>query len=114
MDKLKVCFSVILFGLGLVGFYTLVNSPLVLRVLLIFLGIISSLVVFRFTRYGEVFFGFVADSVLEARKVVWPSRAETIHTSVVVFVLVAILAIFLSIIDIGFTYVIQWIMGRSI
>ena len=52
-------------------------------------------------------------SVVEARKVVWPTRKETIQTTMVVFVLVVIMAAFLAVVDIGFAYMVQWLMGRS-
>jgi preprotein translocase subunit SecE len=45
--------------------------------------------------------------------VVWPTRKETTQTTMVVFVLVVIMAAFLAVVDIGFAFMVQWLMGRG-
>jgi preprotein translocase subunit SecE len=65
------------------------------------------------TAYGQTAFGFIGESVNEAKRVVWPTRKETIQTAVAVFILVMVVAAFLAVVDIGFAYMVQWLMGRS-
>jgi len=55
----------------------------------------------------------VGESVAEAKRVVWPSRKETIQTTVAVFVLVLLVAIFLWVIDTGFMWLVKALMERS-
>ena len=43
---------------------------------------------------------FLGEAITEAKKVVWPTRKETIQMTMIVFVLVVIMAIFLAFIDI--------------
>jgi preprotein translocase subunit SecE len=65
------------------------------------------------TPVGQQALGFIGESVAEARKVVWPTRKETVQTTLVVFVLVVVMAAFLAVVDIGFAFMVQWLMGRS-
>jgi len=45
--------------------------------------------------------------------VVWPTRKETFQMTLIVFVLVVLMAIFLAFVDIGFSYIINMILGRG-
>ena len=47
------------------------------------------------TEKGRPAGGFAKDSRTEVRKVVWPSRTETIQTTGLIIVLVALVALFL-------------------
>ena len=76
-------------------------------------GVVAAAVLFRTTAMGQKSFGFFGDSVAEAKRVVWPTRKETVQTTLVVFVLVVVMAAFLAVVDIGFSHMIQWILGRS-
>jgi preprotein translocase subunit SecE len=55
----------------------------------------------------------VQDSANEARRVVWPTRQETIQTTLVVFVLVVVVAIFLGLVDLGFAKMVQMLIGGN-
>lgn len=50
---------------------------------------------------------FLKESKIELKKVIWPTRNETIRYTVVVIVISAALAIFLGILDIMFQYLIH-------
>jgi preprotein translocase subunit SecE len=62
---------------------------------------------------GQQSLGFIGEAVVEARKVVWPTRKETIQTTLVVFALVVVMAAFLAVVDIGFAFMVQKLMGRG-
>lgn len=49
----------------------------------------------------------------EARKVVWPSREETIRTAIFVGILMVILAIFFLGIDTLFGKIVQWLLSLA-
>ena len=53
-----------------------------------------------FTRAGMALRDFLVESNFELRKVVWPTRQETIQTTLVIMVVVVILSILLGLIDI--------------
>ena len=99
MDKIKLIISVLLVIAGIVGFYFLESHALIFRVLAVLAGIVLAALLFRTTPSGQMFYAFVGESVAEAKRVVWPSRKETIQTTVAVFVLVLLVAIFLWVIE---------------
>lgn len=112
-DKLKIVFSFLLFVAGIVGFYLLGDQILVLRILVILIGLVLAGVVFWKTALGQKTFGFINESIVEAKRVVWPTRKETIQMTITVFVLVAVMAVFLGLVDITFSYMINWLLGRG-
>ena len=113
IDKIKLVLSALLLAAGIAGFYVLADKALVLRILAILAGLAAAIAVLWTTPQGQLALGFIGESVAEAKKVVWPTRKETIQTTVAVFILVVIVAIFLAVVDIGFAYMVQWLMGRS-
>jgi preprotein translocase subunit SecE len=113
IDKIKLVLSLLLVAAGVAGFYLVGDSPLVLRILVVIVGIVAAAFLFKTIPLGEQAFGFLGDSIAEAKRVVWPTRKETIQTTIVVFVLVMVMAAFLWVVDIGFSQMIQWVLGRS-
>jgi len=111
--NIRLGLSFLLLGAGLLGFYMLSGQPTVLRILSILAGVGAFTVVFWTTPQGQKIIGFIGEAITEAKKVVWPTRKETIHMTLIVFVLVVIMAIFLAFIDIGFSYIINLLLGRG-
>jgi preprotein translocase subunit SecE len=105
-DKLKFSTAVALLIGGMVGFYALEGQPLVLRVLSVMAGLAACGAVAWFTDPGRRFAVFVREAVIETRKVVWPSRKETVQMTGIVFVFVVIMAIFLWLTDKGLEWVV--------
>ena len=73
-DKLKIVFSFLLFVAGIVGFYLLSDQALVLRILAILVGLGLAGLVFWKTALGQKIFGFINESIIEAKRVVWAIR----------------------------------------
>ncbi len=113
IDKIKLVLSVLLIGAGIAGFYLLADQALVLRILVVIAGVVVAALLFKMTPLGQQAFGFFGDSIAEAKRVVWPTRKETMQTTMVVFILVVVMAAFLWVVDIGFSQMIQWVLGRS-
>jgi preprotein translocase subunit SecE len=113
LDKIKLVISLLLLAAGIAGFYLLEDKAMVVRILAVMAGVVAGLALMSTSSSGKSALSFVAESISEAKKVVWPTRKETIQTTVAVFVLVVVMAAFLAVIDIGFAYMVQWLMGRS-
>lgn len=111
--NIKTYLSFLLVIAGLAGFYLLADQPVVLRILIVLVGFGSALALFWTTPKGKEAVGFFSDAITEAKKVVWPSRKETIQMTTVVFIFVVIAAIFLALVDIGFSYIINILLGRG-
>ena len=112
-EKIKLVLALLLLAAGIAGFYLLADHALVLRILAVLAGVVLAIVALWSTRLGKNSLAFVREAAAETRKVVWPSRKETIQTTVAVFVLVLVMAIFLWIVDIGFLWMVKMLMGRS-
>ena len=104
-DKLRFALALILLVAGVVGFYFLGEQPMILRVLSVLAGLGAGVSVAWFTTLGQTFFAFSRESWLEAKKVSWPTRKETIQTTGVVFAFVLAMAIMLWVTDKGLEWV---------
>ncbi len=54
---------------------------------------------------------FVRQVQQELRKVTWPSRRETMVTTGMVLIMVALTAAFLTVVDMVLAYGVQWVLG---
>jgi len=113
IDKLKLVVAMLLVVAGIASFYFFEDKALVVRIIVMLVAFAASIAVMSTSALGKNALTFVGESINEAKRVVWPTRKETIQTTVAVFVLVVIMAAFLAIVDVGFAYMVQWIMGRS-
>jgi len=98
-DKLKFAVALLLLIAGIAGYYLLSEQPTILRVLSVLAGIAAGVGVAWFTEAGQRFFVFSQDSLVEAKKVAWPTRKETMQTTGAVFAFVLVMAIVLWIAD---------------
>ena len=98
-DKIKFAAAVLLLVAGLASYYLLSEQATILRVLAVLAGVGASVAVAWQTEPGQQFFGFGREAVAEAKKVVWPSRKETLQTTGLVFAFVVIMAFFLWVVD---------------
>ena len=62
---------------------------------------------------GQTLWKFIQGSRVELRKVVWPTRQETLQTTLTVFVFVLILGIFFWLLDMGLLAITRFITGRG-
>lgn len=113
MEKIKLVLALLLVAAGVTGFYLLADHAMVLRILAVLAGLAVAVLVLWTSTTGQAAFGFAGEAVAEARRVVWPSRKETIQTTAIVFLLVVVVAIFLALIDAGFLWVVQKLLGRG-
>ena len=94
-DNIKLAVAVALVALGVTGYYLLAENALVLRVLAVAAGIAAAAAVAWFTEQGRQFAVFAQEAVIEVKKVVWPTRKETVQTTAAVFAFVVVMAVFL-------------------
>jgi preprotein translocase subunit SecE len=65
------------------------------------------------TERGRTLASFVKDSQTEVRKVVWPTRQETVQTTLIVMIVVVIIAMFLWLLDMALGGIVSWTMGHK-
>jgi preprotein translocase subunit SecE len=98
-DIAMLAVAALLVAAGIFGYYWLADSALVLRVLAVIGGIAAGLAVGYFSAPGREFAVFAGEAVGEVKKVVWPTRKETMQTTAAVFAFVAVMALFLWLTD---------------
>src|SRR5690606_19859333 len=105
-ERAKVALAIAAFIAGLAGFYILGDQPMIVRVGAVIAGIIVAVVIAWFSEPGRRFLGFAQDSYNEVRRVVWPTRKETIQMTATVFAFVVVMALFLWVAD----KLIEWVL----
>jgi preprotein translocase subunit SecE len=103
LDTVKLVAAVAILVGGIAGFYLLSNLPLAVRWVIVLASLGGGLLVALQSVQGRTFWQFVQGSRIELRKVVWPTRQETLQTTLVVFVAILAMGIFFWILD--------WILG---
>ncbi|ROZ79380.1 preprotein translocase subunit SecE [Ramlibacter sp. WS9] len=98
-DKAKLGAAVALVIAALAGFYLLAKQGQVAQWGALIVGLVAAFVVFVNSETGKEFVAFGRDSWKEVKKVVWPSRKESIQMTLYVIAFCAIMAIFLWLTD---------------
>jgi len=112
-DKIKLLLAALLAVAGVAGFYLLADSPTVVRVVSVLAGMVAGAVVVYYTAQGRQFAQFAKESRDEARKVVWPTRKETMQMTGVVVLFVVLMALFMWAVDGTLFWLVKRLMGRS-
>jgi len=112
-DTVKTIVSlVILFG-SIYGYYHFADMHAVVRVLGLLAGVALSAFVFYQTEKGQSWFKYLDQTRKEVRQVVWPKRSETVQMTLIVFVIVIIMGIFLWLVDMFFLWAVQLLTGQG-
>jgi preprotein translocase subunit SecE len=113
VDKIKIAAAAMLVAAGIAGFYYLGQSPMILRVLAVMAGLAVAAGVLWTSEPGKQFYAFAQESVTETKKVVWPTRKETLQTTGIVFAFMVVMALFLWIVDASLLWVVKKLLGQS-
>ena len=99
MDTVKLLMSVTIIVAALLGFYYFDAYSQLLRVLGLLVVVGLAVMIAYQTVAGRRVWRFASDAKVEVRKVVGPSRQETVQTTLIVFVVVLIMGIILWLFD---------------
>ena len=109
-DGLKWLVVFTLIGVAVVGNSYYAEQSLLYRVLgIVALGAVAGLVALQ-TAKGAAFWALVKGSRTEIRKVVWPTRQETVQTTMIVVVFVLLVALILW----GLDSLLGWLVSLAI
>lgn len=110
-DGLKLGLAALILLGGFVGFYYFDDQVIWLRVLglLVMAGLAAS--VAAQSARGRAVVDFLQRANTELRKVVWPTRQETVQTTLIVLVVVVIVGIMLWLMDMFFGWLIRSLLG---
>ena len=94
-DKARLAAAVALLLGGLVAYYLLGKQGALVQWLGLLVGVGAAVAVFLTSESGRQLVAFGRDAVREVRKVVWPTRKESVQMTAYVFGFVLIMAILL-------------------
>ncbi len=112
LDTVKLGLSLIIVLAALVGFYFYADQSLLYRVVGLLAAAGISVAIALQTEKGRQIWGYFHDAQIEVRKVVWPTRQETVQTTLIVIVMVIIVAIILWLLDMFLGWSIGMVMGH--
>jgi preprotein translocase subunit SecE len=94
-DKAKLAAVVALVIASVAGFYLLSKQGVYVQWAALIVGLIAAAAVFLVSEPGRQFVAFAQDAWREVKKVVWPTRKETLQMTAYVFAFVVVMALFL-------------------
>ena len=99
VDLGKLIASIAILLSSIVVYYLFPQISIVIRALAIIFALVIGSFIFLQTIRGKILWDFLQGSRVEIRKVIWPTKQETIQTTLTVFVFVLILGIFFWLLD---------------
>ena len=112
-DTLKLLIALLIVLAAITGFYYFADELVIYRVLGLMAGFgIAGFIALQ-TEKGRYYWGYFQDAQTEVRKVVWPSRQETVQTTLLVIIMVIIVAAFMWLMDMFLGWSIGALMGRG-
>ena len=105
--------SVLVLFVGIGAFYWYEDQALAVRIAMVVAGLAAGAALAWFSWYGREFWQFAQASRIELRKVVWPSRDETIKTTYVVFIFAIAMGLFFWGLDWVLTWLTRLLTGQS-
>jgi preprotein translocase subunit SecE len=112
-DTARLVLAVILLMAGIVGFYYFSEQSLIYRIMGVVGLSVSAIGVVLTTIIGKSFLSFLKDARIEVRKVVWPTRQETVQATLVVVALVFFVGLVLWLLDMVLFWGISRLTGQG-
>ena len=98
---------------GIFGNYYYADVSVLIRAIGVLLTFALGVVVALQSIRGQVFIRFVQGARVELRKVVWPTREETIQTGMTVLVFALIMGVFFWLLDIFLLWLTRLLTGQG-
>jgi preprotein translocase subunit SecE len=103
-DKLKLSLAGLLVAAGIAGFYLVPETQSFLRAVSFAVGLLLAAGVVWLSQPGKDLARYAQESLAETRKVVWPTRKESLQLTGLVFLFVLVLALFMWLVDSGLSW----------
>jgi preprotein translocase subunit SecE len=113
-DTAKLAAAGLVVVAGLVAYYYFGDAPGLLRALGVMAALAIAAVIALQSVQGRALWRFIQAARVELRKVVWPTREETIQTTIAVLVLAVIGGVFFWALDFVLLWLTSKITGRGI
>jgi len=111
LDKIKLSLAILVIAVGISGFYLLATMPTVVKTGAFIGALVVAALISWTSDPGKRFVAYVRESITETRKVVWPTRKETVQSTAMVVAFVFVMAIFLWGVDWILASLVRVLMG---
>ena len=113
LDTVKMVLSLAVLIGAIVAYYIFDDMHPVVRVLGVVVGAAVSMFILYQTSVGKSWFQHLSLAKREVRQVVWPTRPETVQMTLIVFVVVILVGIFLWLVDMFFLWAVKLLTGQG-
>lgn len=105
--------AALLFMLGLVAQFIFTAQPLLFRIIGLVVVMSISTALIAKTKFGRRAWVYWQDAIVELRKVVWPTKQETVHSTIAVLAMVFVMSLVLWTIDAVLVRIVAWIVRQG-
>lgn len=113
LDVVKLAVAAFLLLVGIFAFYYFSGLSALVRVIGLLLISAGAVAIAYQTELGRTVWQFISDSRMEVRKVVWPSRQETLQTTLIVVVMVLVVGVVLWLFDLILMTILRLLTGQG-
>jgi preprotein translocase subunit SecE len=113
LDTVKLALAAAFLVGGIAIFYIYEEQSLLVSVSVVLVAVVLAIAVFMTTERGRVLWKFIQGSRVEIRKVIWPTRQETMQTTLTVFVFALIMAMFFWGLDFFLLWITRLLTGQG-
>ena len=113
LDTAKLLGAIVLMIAGVFAYYWYSSQSEILRTGYVIIGLVLALLLAWQTRLGHSTWGFIQSSRNEVRKMVWPTREETLQTTIAVIVVVVFTGILMWLLDIFLFWALHGLTGQG-
>jgi len=113
VDTAKLVLAIATLVAGVAAYYWFVDVPVAARILMVLVGLGLGAALLFWSAQGQVLWQYVQGSRVELRKMVWPTRQETLQTTLVVFVFVLLLGVFFWLVDMLLAWATRHLTGQG-
>ncbi len=113
LDTAKIFLAATILIGSIVGYYYYANESALLRAIGVLVALLAAVWVAFQSVQGRVFWRFIQSARVELRKVVWPSREETIQTTGIVLLFATIMGTFFWLLDLFLLWFTSFVTGRG-
>jgi preprotein translocase subunit SecE len=113
IDTAKLLLALAILIGSVVAYYYYADASVLLRAIGVLVALILAAWVALQSLQGQTLWKFILASRVELRKVVWPTREETIQTTIAVLVFAVIMGVFFWLLDLFLLYVTSQVTGQG-
>jgi len=113
LDTMKLVAAAAVVVGGIVAYYYYAELPVVVRALGVLISLGAAAVILLQSTQGRALWKFINSSRVELRKVVWPTREETIQTTIAVMIFTVIMGLFFWFLDMFLLWLTRLLTGQG-